>query len=71
MKTKKILLLEAYRTEILSVLKKVEKLPLQPLRTLITDVYEQPSAQLQEQYAELEEHLRAYPEHYPASAGRL
>ena len=65
------LLLEVYRTEILSVLKKVEKLPLQPLRTLITDVYEQPSAQLQEQYAELEEHLRQYPEHYPASAGRL
>ena len=65
------LLLEDYRTEILSVLKKVEKLPLQPLRTLITDVYEQPSAQLQEQYAELEEHLRQYPEHYPASAGRL
>lgn len=65
------LLLETYRTEILSVLKKVEKLPLQPLRTLITDVYEQPSAQLQEQYAELEEHLRQYPEHYPASAGRL
>jgi len=65
------LLLEAYRTEILSVLKKVEKLPLQPLRTLITDVYEQPSAQLQEQYAELAEHLRAYPEHYPASAGHL
>ena len=64
-------LVEAYRTEILSVLKKVEKLPLQPLRTLITDVYEQPSAQLQEQYAELEEHLRQYPEHYPASAGRL
>ena len=65
------LLLETYRTEILSVLKKVEQLPLQPLRTLITDVYEQPSAQLQEQYAELEEHLRQYPEHYPASAGRL
>ena len=64
-------LVEAYRTEILSVLKKVEKLPLQPLRTLITDVYEQPSAQLQEQYAELEEHLRQYPGHYPASAGRL
>lgn len=65
------LLLEAYRTEILSVLKKVEKLPLQPLRSLITDVYEQPSTQLQAQYAELEEHLRQYPEHYPASAGRL
>ena len=65
------LLLEDYRTEILSVLKKVEKLPLQPLRTLITDVYEKPSAQLQEQYAELEEHLRQYPGHYPASAGRL
>jgi len=65
------LLLEVYRIEILSVLKKVEKLPLQPLHTLITDVYEQPSAQLKEQYAELEEHLRQYPEHYPASAGRL
>jgi len=65
------LLLEAYRTEILSVLKKVERLPLQPFRTLITDVYEQPSAQLEAQYAELEAHLSRYPEHYPASAGRL
>jgi 2-oxoisovalerate dehydrogenase E1 component alpha subunit len=64
-------LLEEYRTEVLDVLKKVEKMPLQPLRTLITDVYEQPSSQLEAQLNELEEHLRQYPEHYPASAGRL
>ena len=65
------LLLEEYRTEVLAVLKKVEKMPLQPLSTLITDVYEQPTSQLQAQFKELEEHLRDYPEHYPASVGRV
>ncbi len=64
------LLLEEYRTEVLAVLKKIEKMPLQPLRTLITDVYKHPTSQLEAQFDELEEHLRHYPEHYPASAGR-
>jgi len=65
------LLLEEYRTEVLAVLKKIEKMPFQPLRTLITDVYKHPTSQLEAQFDELEEHLRHYPEHYPASAGRV
>lgn len=64
-------LLEQYRSEVLATLKKVEKLPLQPFDSLITDVYEQPTQQLQEQFEALKEHLRKYPEHYPASAGSV
>jgi len=65
------LLLEEYSFEVLAVLKKIEKMPLQPLRTLITDVYKHPTSQLEAQFDELEEHLRHYPEHYPTSAGRV
>ena len=64
-------LLEQYRAEVLAALKKIEKLPLQPLQTLITDVYDQPTPQLKEQFDVLKEHLQHYSEHYPASAGRV
>lgn len=64
-------LLEAYRSEVLTTLKQIEKRPLQPLHSMITDVYEQPSSQLQEQFNALKEHLRKYPEHYPISAGSV
>lgn len=64
-------LLEEYRTDVLAALKKIEKLPLQPLDSLITDVYELPTPQLHDQFDTLKEHLHNYPEHYPASAGRV
>ena len=64
-------LLEEYRTDVLAALKKIEKLPLQPLDSLITDVYELPTPQLHDQFDALKEHLHNYPEHYPASAGRV
>lgn len=64
-------LLDQYRSEVLATLKQVEKLPLQAFDSLITDVYEQPTQQLQEQFDALKEHLGKYPEHYPTSAGSL
>jgi len=64
-------LLEEYRAEVLAGLKRVEKFSPPPFESMITDVYEKPSLQLQEQFEELREHLRKYPEHYPKSAGSV
>ncbi len=60
-----------YRSEVLAQLKKVEQRPTHPINTMITDVYEQPTLQLQEQLDELKEHLQKYPESYPKSMGNL
>ncbi|TQV84714.1 thiamine pyrophosphate-dependent dehydrogenase E1 component subunit alpha [Exilibacterium tricleocarpae] len=61
--------LEAYRKEVLDTLKRQEKLSPPALEELITDVYDQVPAHLQAQYDSLGEHLRKYPDHYPASRG--
>ncbi len=57
--------LDAYRKEILHALKKQEKVAPPPLDSLITDVYDQVPAPLQEQYDALKNHLQKYPERYP------
>jgi 2-oxoisovalerate dehydrogenase E1 component subunit alpha len=64
-------LLSDYRTEVLAVLKKVEKYPPPPISSMISDVYDLPSAQLRDQFEQLKDHLRQYPEHYPKSVGRV
>ncbi|MCV6626863.1 MAG: thiamine pyrophosphate-dependent dehydrogenase E1 component subunit alpha [Cellvibrionaceae bacterium] len=62
-------LLESYRREVLETLKRVEKKPMPPLGDLIEDVYRHPPAHLQQQFAELQQHIAKYPEHYPIAGG--
>jgi len=62
-------LLEEYRAEVLAELKAEEQLPAPALGQLIEDVYDQPPWHLQRQYDALVQHLRKYPEQYPATKG--
>ncbi len=63
--------LEAYRKEVLDTLKSEEKHPSPQLEEIISDVYDQPPTHLMEQYQSLKAHIEKYPEHYPATSGRL
>ncbi len=63
--------LEAYRKEVLDTLKRQEKLPPPPLPQLITDVYDQVPAHLQQQYDDLQQHVQKYPDRYSAASRRL
>lgn len=61
---------EKLRREVLEGMKKAEKRPPPPLETLITDVYDQVTPNLQQQLDHLKAHIRKYPDAYPAAAGR-
>ncbi|WP_168014479.1 thiamine pyrophosphate-dependent dehydrogenase E1 component subunit alpha [Halomonas salinarum] len=61
---------ERLRREVLETMKVAQKCPAPPLESLITDVYDTPTTQLNEQLAKLEAHIRLYPEAYPKSASR-
>ncbi|UTA47131.1 thiamine pyrophosphate-dependent dehydrogenase E1 component subunit alpha [Simiduia sp. 21SJ11W-1] len=63
--------LEAYRKEVLDTLKATEKVPAPELAELITDVYDKPCANLENQMAELREHIAKYPEKYPKTAASV
>ena len=63
--------LEKSRQEVLSELKRVEKVPVCPIDEIVTDVYDTPPWHLQEQLAELKQHIAKYPEAYPRTSGRL
>jgi 2-oxoisovalerate dehydrogenase E1 component alpha subunit len=64
-------LFEDYRSEVLSMLKQVEKRPAPSFEHMISDVYDQPLASLHKQADDLAKHIKKYPEHYPATASRL
>ncbi|MDN4504198.1 thiamine pyrophosphate-dependent dehydrogenase E1 component subunit alpha [Alteromonadaceae bacterium BrNp21-10] len=68
LQTKKV---ESIRQEVLQELKRVEKVPICKVDEIITDVYDQPPWNLQEQLAELKQHIAKYPEAYPKTSGRL
>ena len=53
-----------YKKEILDALKSQEKRPAPSLNDLISDVYQTPPQHLQQQYAELQQHIDKYPDHY-------
>ncbi|MEP7705466.1 thiamine pyrophosphate-dependent dehydrogenase E1 component subunit alpha [Paraglaciecola sp. 25GB23A] len=63
--------LEQSRQDVLSELKRVEKVPVCKIDDIITDVYDTPPWHLKEQLAELKAHIAKYPEAYPKTAGRL
>ncbi|WP_019029907.1 thiamine pyrophosphate-dependent dehydrogenase E1 component subunit alpha [Colwellia piezophila] len=64
-------LLEKYREEVLAAVKVAEVIDKPHIDTMITDVYDVPSAQLQAQLDEVKAHVKKYPEAYPFTAGKF
>ncbi|MCW9053946.1 MAG: thiamine pyrophosphate-dependent dehydrogenase E1 component subunit alpha [Motiliproteus sp.] len=64
-------LFEEERREVLAVMKAAEKRPAPLLDELVTDVYDQPTPQLQQQLQQLKRHIQTYPDAYPNTAGRI
>lgn len=64
-------IVEAYRSEVLRILKAVEKLPPPSFEHMITDVYDQPLERMKQQADALAKHIQKYPEHYPATASTI
>lgn len=62
--------LEKSREDILASLKRAEKVPVNPLKDIIEDVYDTPPWHLKKQLKELEAHIAKYPQDYPKTAGR-
>ncbi|MBV7315206.1 thiamine pyrophosphate-dependent dehydrogenase E1 component subunit alpha [Shewanella sp. NIFS-20-20] len=60
-----------YREQVLAAVKVAEKLAIPSIDELITDVYDTPTKQLQQQLDSLKEHIKKYPKSYPKTAGRL
>ena len=60
-----------YRDQILTQLKESETVAKPPLEELFKDVYHDVPVHLHEQYETLKEHIREYPEDYPATSGRI
>ena len=55
----------------LAAVKVAEKIDKPHIDTMITDVYDVPSAQLQAQLDEVKAHVNKYPEAYPFTAGKF
>lgn len=64
-------LFEDLRASVLAAVKVAEKIDKPDIHALITDVYDVPTAQLNNQLNELIEHIKKYPQAYPVTAGRL
>ncbi|EPC04503.1 3-methyl-2-oxobutanoate dehydrogenase [Litchfieldella anticariensis FP35 = DSM 16096] len=61
---------ESLRREVLETMKRAEKRPPPALETLVSDVYDEVTPALAEQFEHLKMHIRKYPEAYPKSAGQ-
>ena len=64
-------LYEQYREQVLAAVKVAEKIDKPHIDTMITDVYDVPSAQLQAQLDEVKVHVKKYPEAYPFTSGKF
>ncbi len=64
-------LFEQLREEVLAAVKVSEKINKPHIDTLITDVYDVPSAQLEAQLEQVKAHVNKYPEAYPFTAGKF
>ena len=64
-------LFEALREKVLAAVKSSEKINKPHIDTLITDVYDVPSKQLEAQLAQVKAHVKKYPEAYPFTAGKF
>jgi 2-oxoisovalerate dehydrogenase E1 component alpha subunit len=68
---KEISLYERLREKILATVKVSEKINKPHIDTLITDVYDTPSVQLEAQLAQVKAHVSKYPKAYPFTAGKF
>ena len=64
-------LFESLREEVLAAVKVSEKIDKPHIDTLITDVYDVPSAQLEAQLSQVKAHVNKYPQAYPFTAGKF
>lgn len=64
-------LFESLREEVLAAVKVSEKIDKPHIDTLITDVYDVPTAQLEAQLAQVKAHVNKYPQAYPFTAGKF
>ncbi len=62
---------EQIKADILAALKVAEKIAKPPLEDLVSDVYDTPIPALNRQYEELKTHIKAHPDAYPVTSGRL
>lgn len=63
--------LDQIRAEVLQELKQVEQVPVCVVDEIVKDVFAEVPWHLEEQLNELKEHIKRYPEAYPATAGRI
>ncbi len=59
------------REEVLAAVKVAEKIAKPHIDTMISDVYDQASPQLEQQLSDLKEHIKKYPQAYPLTAGKF
>ena len=64
-------LFEKYREEVLAAVKVAEVIDKPHIDTMISDVYDVPSTQLQAQLDEVKAHVKKYPDAYPFTAGKF
>lgn len=64
-------LFEDLREKVLAAVKVSEKIDKPHIDTLITDVYDVPSTQLEAQLEQVKAHVNKYPEAYPFTAGKF
>jgi 2-oxoisovalerate dehydrogenase E1 component alpha subunit len=64
-------LFEQYRAEVLAAVKVAEVIDKPHIDTMITDVYDHPSPQLQAQLDDVKAHVKKYPDAYPFTAGKF
>jgi len=64
-------LFENLREQVLAAVKVSEKIDKPHIDTLITDVYDVPSIQLEAQLEQVKAHVNKYPEAYPFTAGKF
>ena len=63
--------IDACRQEVLAAVKEAEKVPVNPIEDIVTDVYAEVPWHLQEQLDALKDHIKNYPDKYPKTAGRI
>lgn len=64
-------LIEESRQAVLAALKEAEKVPVNPIDDIVSDVYSDVPWHLEEQLNNLKQHIRKYPGEYPKTSGRV
>ncbi|MBD3584506.1 thiamine pyrophosphate-dependent dehydrogenase E1 component subunit alpha [Salinimonas sp. HHU 13199] len=64
-------LIDETRQEVLKALKEAEKVSINPIEDIVSDVYDEVPWHLKEQLDNLKDHIRQYPDAYPKTSGRV